>query len=86
MSDWFNITYTCVVWNSDMSETVQFSSATRQGGILSPFFFAVYVDNFPRLLENSNTVKVNCVNARIYADDLILTSLTTSDQRALITL
>ena len=66
-----------------MSETVQFSSATRQGG---PFVFAVYVDSFPRLLENSNTVKVNCVNARIYADDLILTSLTTSDQRALITL
>ena len=52
----------------------------RQGCILSPLLFNLYLDKFPRLLESSrdidsitlpNGLPVNCL---LYADDLILIS------------
>ena len=52
----------------------------RQGCILSPLLFDLYLDEFPHLLESSrdtdsitlpNGLPVNCL---FYADDLILIS------------
>ena len=87
MSDWFSRTFTCVMWNGVKSLPVPLFSGIRQGGILSPFFFAVYVDKLFVLLENSKLgcfVNGYCVNALMYADDLIVVALTIADLRLLL--
>ena len=66
--------------NSHKYTSLKLSCQVRQGCILSPFLFNLYLDKFPRLLESSrdtdsitlpNGLPVNCL---FYADDLILTS------------
>ena len=42
---WFSTTVAMVRWNACMSSTVKILSGVRQGGILSPFLFAVFVDD-----------------------------------------
>ena len=67
-----------VKWNNELSESFQVNSRVRQGGVLSPHLFAVYLDNLFGLLRNCN---VGClildlfVAAIIYAADLFVSPL-----------
>jgi hypothetical protein len=50
----------------------------RQGGILSPFLFSVFVDNVLLALYNSGLgcyIKSVCYNSLMYADDLLLLAI-----------
>ena len=50
-------------------------NGVRQGGVLSPRFFAVYIDDLIKRLHRSNCgcfVRSACVNVFLYADDIIL--------------
>ena len=66
-----------VRWNNTMSTGVNVSNGVRQGGILSPYLFCIYVDELSKMLNN---VHVGCfvgtmlVNHLMYADDLVLLS------------
>jgi len=57
---------------------VKISSEVRQGGNLSPYLFAIFVNN---MLKKLPSCKLGCVikcfnfNAIMYADDLLLMSL-----------
>jgi len=76
-----------VVWNGFKSFPVFLCLGIRQGGILSLFFFAIYVDNFVFMLANSKFgcfVNGYCGNVLMYADDLIVIALTVSDLRLLL--
>ena len=65
--------YNCVRWGSALSEPFRLLAGVRQGGVLSPALFTVYVDD---LLIKLN--KCGCsmfglsVGALMYADDIIL--------------
>ena len=65
----------CVRWNSSVSDSFHVSNGVRQGGVLSPMLFAVYVDSLLEMLEASG---VGCysgscfVGAVCYADDIVL--------------
>ena len=51
------------------------SNSVRQGGILSPKLFSVYMDDLSKLLINSGIGCVNdtvCFNRVFYADELCL--------------
>ena len=66
-----------VRWGSAMSQVFKVTAGVRQGGILSPFLFAIYIDDMVNELKQS---KLGCcVNKQylgvfLYADDILLIS------------
>ena len=58
-----------VKWNSVWSCVLEINFGVRQGSVLSPFLFAVYLDDLSRL-ESS----VNGCHIILYADDILLLS------------
>ena len=64
-------------WDGRLSDTFTVSNGVRQGGILSPYLFNVYMHGLSDLL---NDVRTGCisggivVNHLMYADDLVLMS------------
>ena len=60
-----------------MSSVFILSNGVRQGGVLSPYLFNVYMDGLSEIL---NTCQTGCysgvskVNHLMYADDLVLLS------------
>lgn len=84
LRDWYSKTSTVICWNGVRSESVIITSGVRQGGILSPVFFSVYVDDLLRQLSTCGKgcyVKGYCLNSFMYADDLVLLAITVQDLR-----
>ena len=42
---WYSMSYNCVRWGSALSEPFRLLAGVRQGGVLSPALFTVYVDD-----------------------------------------
>ena len=65
----------CASWSGTRSSTFSITNGTRQGSVLSPTLFSVYLDD---LLKELRLLGVGChmggvwVGAAGYADDLIL--------------
>ena len=60
-----------------MSTGFNVSNGVRQGGILSPYLFCIYVDELSKMLNNVHVgwfVGTMLVNHVMYADDLVLLS------------
>ena len=88
----------CVRWNSCVSHLFSVSNGVRQGSVLSPVLFAVYLDG---LLQKLSQIKlsqiklsqigVGCywgahfVGAVCYADDIALLALCPSALRIMLT-
>ena len=72
---WFCSQEFIVRWGNCLSTPFSASNGVRQGGILSPLFFNVYMDDLSTIL---NVSKVGCImngvnyNHLMYADDLVL--------------
>ena len=72
---WYRAQYFCIKWGSSISESFSVNNGVRQGGILSPHLFAIYVDE---LSTDLNDLGVGChvdnisINHILYADDLCL--------------
>ena len=66
-----------VKWNDILSDKFEVTNGVRQGGVLSPLFYSIYIDD---LLEKLKRNGIGChighhfVGAFGYADDLILLS------------
>ena len=85
--NWYDDITTVVSWMNHASLPVRLHSGVRQGGILSPFLFAVYVDDLLHLLSASKIgcfINGYCLNSIMYADDLILIALSVADLRKLL--
>jgi hypothetical protein len=69
----------CVVWNNTAGQAFNVKCGVRQGGILSPFLFSIYIDALIDSLRQSNygifisDVFIGCI---LYADDIVLLSCT----------
>ena len=65
----------CIKWGSHFSEVFGVSNGVRQGGVLSPYLFALYLND---LSTNLNAIKSGCVvgnalvNHLFFADDICL--------------
>ena len=72
---WYTSQQFVIQWGQCLSQKFQVTNGVRQGGILSPMFFNVYVDDLSIALSTMNTgCNLNGVsmNAFLYADDTIL--------------
>ena len=72
---WFSISYTCIRSGNCHSNYIQLKCGIRQGGILSPFLFAIFIDGVVNVVQHSNFgCHFGIVNLSIflYADDILL--------------
>ena len=65
--NWFDCCWTCVKWNGVMSNYFKLECGVRQGSVLSPHLFAVYLDDIAKLMPFSQKM---CLV--MYADDILL--------------
>ena len=74
---WYSELYCRVRWDDEYSIWFIIIAGVRQGGILSPIFYAIYVDDLVSILSR---LKVGCyiretfIAALLYADDMALLS------------
>ena len=77
ISCWYDKLYSSVRWNSMFSDEFKVNTGVRQGGILSPILFNVYMDDLIDNLKQNGfgchigNVFAGCI---MYADDLLILS------------
>jgi len=75
--NWYSKLHCAVRWNGFMGEWFPIQCGVRQGGVLSPYLFSVYVSDLIFELRNSGSgahigkLFMGCV---LYADDIVLMS------------
>ena len=87
MECWLSKSFTVVKWNGILSTPKLLSSGVRQGGILSPVLFSVYLNDLLIKLKISNLgcfIKHICFSVFMYADDLLLLAVSLRDLQAMI--
>ena len=66
-----------VRWNKFLSDGFRETNGIRQGGVLSPYLFCIYVDELSNELNNQNVgcfVGSRKINNLMYADNLVIIS------------
>ena len=72
---WYTFQKVSIRWGSAISEDFTVGNGVRQGGILSPHLFNIYMDDLSYKLNACKTGCVNgpnIVNHLMYADDLVI--------------
>jgi len=74
---WYSHLVSAILWNSVLGECFSVICGVRQGGVLSPYLFAFYMDDVIDEVKNSGfgiyigSVFLGCI---LYADDILLLS------------
>ena len=75
--NWYSKCFCSVKWGNSVSRIFPMVQGVRQGGVLSPILFSIYVDD---VLVKLNAIGLGChlqgmvISAIMYADDVILVS------------
>ena len=72
LKHWYKEQTMQIKWGKHFSEPFHVSNGVRQGGVLSPYLFAVYLDDLSNELNN---IKAGCIgkvlsNHLMFADDI----------------
>ena len=81
LATWFAIGSTCVKWRNFLSRSFVLSYGVRQGGVLSPYLFALYMDSIfvkVKRLHFGCYLKWFCLSTILYTDDILLLAPTVS--------
>ena len=77
---WYENQSMCVRWGKMLSKPFNVSNGVRQGSVLSPRFFSVYMDDLSKKLNELNigcTIGNFIISHMMFADDLVLISPST---------
>ena len=72
---WYTNQNFTVGWGSSMSPPFTTANGIRQGGIISPYLYNVYMDGLSARLRDTGVgchVSDRCINSLSYADDMVL--------------
>ena len=84
---WFNSIFVKVRWGQSLSSFYRFLSGIRQGGILSPCLFSIYIDDVISQIQDK---KLGCFvhglfcGIWLYADDIVLVSASVTELQCMI--
>ena len=87
LTSWYSKCNAMVRWGSSLSRSFAVKAGVRQGCVLSPYLFAVYIDHLICALENSghgrviHGVYLGCI---VYADDILFTSHSWSSMQSML--
>jgi hypothetical protein len=85
--NWYSKLVVSVKWNNSLSSQWHVTSGVRQGGILSPILFNVYVDKF---ITSLRSLGLGCyyhglyIGCLMYADDMLLLSASVCDLQSML--
>jgi len=84
----FSVSISCVKWGSSYSEFFfQLLCGVRQGGVLSPFLFAIFVDSIADRVKATGLgcyLNSVCVSILLYTDDIVLSAPSVTALRCLL--
>ena len=89
LENWMEKSNAVIDWMKTVSAPVACSAGVRQGSVLSPVLFSLFVDSVLERLKSSGLgciVNFECHNSFMYADDLILLSNSVTDMQAMFNL
>jgi hypothetical protein len=87
ITHWYSKCSFVVKWDNVYSNSFLINAGVRQGGILSPFLFNVFIDSMiESLAKSGHGIHINgsFLGCIVYADDLLLISNTVSDMQCLL--
>jgi len=67
LENWLSDSFACVKWVSSWSQMFHIISGVRKGSVLSPFLFAIFIDDIGKIQNNRYDTYVI-----LYADDILL--------------
>jgi hypothetical protein len=87
LKNWYDNVEVCVKWNGVLSQTFKVIAGVRQGGILSPVLFLIYVDDMlSKLAKCGCNIGRHLVGALMYADDILLMSPSVHELQTMLTI
>ena len=84
---WYQHQLMSVRWGYSISNVFNVTNGVRQGGILSPKLFNIYIDGLSNILNNSligGSLGGKRINHMLYADDLCIVSLSSAGLQKLL--
>ena len=84
---WYAKNFASVKWGDSYSLSVHLQTGTRQGGITSPYLFAIYINDVIVKLHKSSVgchIRNMCFNVFMYADDMLLASISVAELQQMI--
>ena len=81
---WYKKLFSCVKWGNALSNYYPIERGVRQGGVLSPILFSIYVDDLLLKLQLRCYISGECINSLMYADDLILLAISICDLQKIV--
>ena len=81
----YSVVESCVLVGADRTEWFSLDAGLRQGCILSPILFAVFIDGLARRVTKKTLADLN-VNILLFADDLVLIGHNRQDLQKLLDL
>lgn len=87
MVNWYSSLTVELKWQTSYSAKIDVQIGTRQGGLTSPMLFNLFYEDLVEALSNTSggiVINGTSYNVFCYADDLVLTSLSSTGLQELI--